>query len=104
MSDVNSERGYAMEKKLATFPQSPAKRPRCRHYWLIDSVQGPVSKGECIFCGAEREFKNLLVDCLRDDRDEYLDWLRKAGYSEAEDRQNHNIINEAERLLELFRD
>ncbi len=30
----------------------------CRHYWVIESARGPVSKGVCKFCGAQREFHN----------------------------------------------
>ena len=30
----------------------------CRHYWMIESARGPVSKGVCKFCGAKREFHN----------------------------------------------
>lgn len=30
----------------------------CRHYWVIESAKGPVSKGVCKFCGAQKEFHN----------------------------------------------
>lgn len=30
----------------------------CRHYWIIESADGPVSKGVCKFCGEKREFLN----------------------------------------------
>ena len=30
----------------------------CRHHWIIDSAQGPMSKGVCQLCGAKREFRN----------------------------------------------
>ena len=30
----------------------------CQHHWLIESPNGPVSKGVCRLCGAEREFQN----------------------------------------------
>ncbi|MBI2935719.1 MAG: hypothetical protein HYY31_02760 [Chloroflexi bacterium] len=32
----------------------------CKHYWVIDSPTGPVSKGVCKLCGEKREFKNYL--------------------------------------------
>lgn len=32
--------------------------PSCRHYWIIDSPQGPTSRGVCKFCGAVKEFYN----------------------------------------------
>lgn len=30
------------------------------HHWLIESPNGPTSKGVCRLCGAEREFKNSI--------------------------------------------
>lgn len=32
----------------------------CKHYWIIDTPSGPMSKGRCRLCGLEREFKNYL--------------------------------------------
>lgn len=32
----------------------------CRHHWVIDTPEGPVSRGTCKLCGAEKEFKNIL--------------------------------------------
>ena len=32
----------------------------CTHHWVIDSPNGPQSKGMCKVCGAEREFMNYL--------------------------------------------
>jgi hypothetical protein len=34
------------------------EKDECRHYWIIESAQGPVSRGFCKFCGAEKEFHN----------------------------------------------
>ncbi len=30
----------------------------CRHHWIIDGPDGPISTGRCKFCGEEREFQN----------------------------------------------
>lgn len=30
----------------------------CAHHWVIEPPRGPVSKGICIKCGAEKEFNN----------------------------------------------
>ncbi len=30
----------------------------CRHYWLIDRANGPVSHAVCKYCHAERDFSN----------------------------------------------
>ncbi len=35
----------------------------CAHHWIIDTPEGPVSKGRCRLCGEEREFSNS-VDTL----------------------------------------
>ncbi len=28
------------------------------HHWRIDEVDGPVSQGSCLTCGAVKEFRN----------------------------------------------
>ena len=48
------EQGAVLEEREVS--QSPA----CRHYWIIDSPDGPVSKGLCQHCSEVREFKNSL--------------------------------------------
>lgn len=30
----------------------------CVHHWIIEVPQGPISKGRCKKCGAERDFPN----------------------------------------------
>ena len=32
----------------------------CKHRWLIDSPNGPTSKGVCQECGEKGEFKNSI--------------------------------------------
>ena len=32
----------------------------CRHHWVIQAADGPVSNGSCLNCGATREFKNYV--------------------------------------------
>ncbi len=32
----------------------------CTHHWIIETPEGPVSKGTCRMCGAEREFSNSI--------------------------------------------
>ena len=32
----------------------------CQHYWMIESASGPISKGQCKFCGVEKEFMNSI--------------------------------------------
>ncbi len=38
----------------------------CQHHWLIDSPNGPVSRGICRVCGEEREFLNYLEKTFGD--------------------------------------
>ncbi|HEY48444.1 MAG TPA: hypothetical protein G4O13_00180 [Dehalococcoidia bacterium] len=33
----------------------------CIHYWIIESPDGPTSRGVCKHCGAEKEFRNYVV-------------------------------------------
>ena len=37
-----------------------AEMPQCNHQWMIDSPNGPQSRGECRLCGAERYFQNYI--------------------------------------------
>ncbi len=32
----------------------------CRHHWVIQPAEGPVSQGVCQACGEIREFKNYV--------------------------------------------
>ncbi len=41
-------------------PSAEADSPECKHHWLIESPQGPVSRGICQLCDATREFKNYI--------------------------------------------
>ncbi len=34
----------------------------CRHYWNIESADGPTSRGVCQVCGEEKEFLNSWSD------------------------------------------
>lgn len=34
----------------------------CAHHWLIEPPSGPMSKGVCKLCGAEKEFLNNLPE------------------------------------------
>lgn len=38
-----------------------AARMGCAHYWIIESPQGPISKGVCKYCGAVSEFSNYVT-------------------------------------------
>ncbi len=41
-------------------PDEGQESSECKHHWLIESPQGPVSRGICQLCDATREFKNYI--------------------------------------------
>ena len=47
-----------MKNKLKEATRKPVEEKECRHYWIIESASGPISRGVCKFCGVEREFRN----------------------------------------------
>ncbi len=40
--------------------QSALAAAVCRHHWVIQPADGPVSNGSCQVCGEIREFKNYV--------------------------------------------
>ncbi|MBC8279644.1 MAG: hypothetical protein H8E48_02555 [Chloroflexi bacterium] len=40
--------------------------PTCRHHWVIESANGPISWGECQICHEGKEFKNSITDADRE--------------------------------------
>jgi len=38
----------------------------CCHHWIIESVNGPTSRGLCKNCGAEKEFLNSSAESIRE--------------------------------------
>lgn len=38
----------------------------CRHYWVIESADGRMSRGRCSRCAAVRDFPNYFGDCVSD--------------------------------------
>ena len=39
----------------------------CRHHWVIEPANGPVSRGECVNCHSVREFYNSIHEPERED-------------------------------------
>jgi len=33
---------------------------QCAHHWIIETPDGPISKGVCRLCGEERDFNNSM--------------------------------------------
>jgi hypothetical protein len=42
--------------------EKSAVKIECRHYWVIEAADGPVSRGVCKFCGEKKEFLNSWSD------------------------------------------
>jgi hypothetical protein len=51
-----------MRHRVEAVPEEPVARAKCRHYWIIESPNGPTSRGVCKLCGAEKEFQNFFPD------------------------------------------
>jgi hypothetical protein len=66
-----------MVQKQATISKEPVAQRVCHHYWIIESPTGPASQGVCKFCGARKEFRNYLPDCLAVDDEEFQEWIRR---------------------------
>ncbi len=47
-----------MSNKVETASKQPEAEDKCRHYWIIESPNGPTSQGVCQFCGAVKDFYN----------------------------------------------
>ena len=46
-------------KKRSKYDRKPEKsKPRCTHFWVIESPKGAASKGVCKYCGLIKEFMN----------------------------------------------
>ena len=89
-----------MGQEVAAVYEATAVRQGCSHHWTIEIASGPVSRGVCKSCGATREFNNYLQDCVRQDRDDYLEWVNKQGYEE-DAKLGQNVVSQAEQLLQM---
>ena len=43
--------------------------PTCRHHWIIETANGPISRGVCRKCSESREFKNSFFEVEQELRD-----------------------------------
>ena len=44
--------------------KSIEQQKSCSHIWLIDSPDGPWSRGVCRLCGAEKDFMNSPMEIM----------------------------------------
>ncbi len=53
-------------------PQTTAEEsaaPTCCHHWIIETADGPISRGVCRLCFETRDFRNSVVDLDREVQD-----------------------------------
>jgi hypothetical protein len=51
-----------MVSELETAPIEAKDQTRCCHYWVVETPNGPTSRGICRFCGEEKQFQNSQED------------------------------------------
>ena len=39
---------------------------QCRHHWIIEAAEGPLSQGVCQNCREVKDFQNSIVEAERD--------------------------------------
>ena len=54
-----------MPQQITTTPTPQLENTKaaveaCRHHWVIQPADGPVSNGSCQMCGDNRKFKNYV--------------------------------------------
>jgi hypothetical protein len=79
-----------MTEVLLAAPRAQRSSRRCGHHWVIESPDGPTSRGRCKLCGAVKEFSNYLP---------YTSWAEeKAAKSK---RSRNRGQEEGERIANL---
>ena len=58
-----------MRQKVKERTEESVAPDGCRHYWIIESTEGPTSKGVCRLCGAEKEFFNSFYGPIQSAKD-----------------------------------
>jgi len=58
----NKPKTARKEHKAKTTQEEEKTKGDCCHYWIIESPNGPTSRGVCKYCGTEKEFLNSLPD------------------------------------------
>ena len=71
MGTKSASGAYSLKKAVKSMVQiqesaiqfeAPQPSAVCVHHWIIGLPDGPVSRGMCKKCGAEREFNNYVGD------------------------------------------
>ena len=56
-------------KQPAPVAEKEALLALCRHHWIIEVANGPVSRGVCRNCQEIRQFRNSISEMERDSQD-----------------------------------
>ena len=54
------------ETTVAQAVPEEESKPTCRHHWVIETANGPVSWSVCQVCHEGKEFRNSIGDIDRD--------------------------------------
>jgi|TARA_B100002003_G_scaffold92564_1_gene86325 hypothetical protein len=54
------------QQQPAAVAEKEAAFALCRHHWIIEPANGPVSRGVCRNCQETRQFRNSVGDPERD--------------------------------------
>ena len=81
------------ETNISHTSEASAPEQKCCHHWVVDMAAGPTSQGVCILCGAQKEFKNYLPDCLAVDNKRYEEWLRRQRDGKKRGKPGEDIVS-----------
>ena len=76
------------ETKQVAREDQPA--PVCCHYWIIETANGPISRGECEICHEVRDFKKSVFDMDRSSQDN-----RSTKRTAVEENGQHAVASQA---------
>lgn len=82
-----------MVQKQTSISEEPVAKQKCRHYWIIGSPAGPASQGVCKLCGARKEFRNYLPDCLAVNDEEFQEWVRRQRDDKEERKPEEGVLS-----------
>jgi hypothetical protein len=57
-----------MPRKSSAVLEKPTGRNTCQHHWLIEPANGITSNGICKYCGARKQFLNIIQDVVPDQK------------------------------------
>ena len=61
-----------VDQRITQLESEAGPGPACCHHWIIETANGPVSRGVCRYCLVSREFKNSVFEHEQDSNDLHL--------------------------------